>query len=219
VAETAAQLGPSRDAVRVKAGADTGISKSEVSRICADLHEQVACFAVRDLYETAFACLLLDATYCKAGGGARNGRDSRVALQAIVVATWRQRRRPARGPRLHGRRQLRTVPSGPRSCTRSSPGLRRDQAVISDAHAGLKAAIAVVILGSSGKVSGEGRAAAALTGRRSRPDPRRTVVRVPVRGVLLAPRWQIRDSDALPTCPRLLANPPAGTQRMTVTGP
>lgn len=35
-------------------GADTGISKSEVSRICADLDEQVAAFADRDLSETTF---------------------------------------------------------------------------------------------------------------------------------------------------------------------
>jgi transposase-like protein len=35
-------------------GADTGISKSEVSRICADLDEQVASFADRDLSELAF---------------------------------------------------------------------------------------------------------------------------------------------------------------------
>ena len=35
-------------------GADTGISKSEVSRICADLDAEVAAFADRDLSETAF---------------------------------------------------------------------------------------------------------------------------------------------------------------------
>jgi len=34
-------------------GADTGISKSEVSRICADLDEQVASFADRDLSDEA----------------------------------------------------------------------------------------------------------------------------------------------------------------------
>ena len=69
-------------------GADTGISKSEVSRICADLDEQVADFADRDLSETAFPYVFLDATYCKARvGGARNGKGSRVVSQAIVVAT------------------------------------------------------------------------------------------------------------------------------------
>ena len=56
-------------------GADTGISKSEVSRICADLDEQVASFADRDLSETAFPYVFLDATYCKARvGGAGTAR-------------------------------------------------------------------------------------------------------------------------------------------------
>jgi putative transposase len=59
-------------------GADTGISKSEVSRICADLDEQVADFADRSLAETTFPYVFLDATYCKARvGGARNGKGSR----------------------------------------------------------------------------------------------------------------------------------------------
>ena len=60
-------------------GADTGISKSEVSRICADLDDQVAGFADRDLLEFAFPYVFLDATYCKARvGGARNGKGSQV---------------------------------------------------------------------------------------------------------------------------------------------
>lgn len=42
-------------------GADTGISKSEVSRICADLDAEVAAFADRDLSETAFPYVFLDA--------------------------------------------------------------------------------------------------------------------------------------------------------------
>jgi mutator family transposase/integrase-like protein len=69
-------------------GADTGISKSEVSRICADLDEQVASFADRDLSKQAFLYVFLDATYCKARvGNARHGKGSRVVSQAIVVAT------------------------------------------------------------------------------------------------------------------------------------
>lgn len=46
-------------------GADTGISKSEVSRICADLDEEVASFADRSLGEQRFPYVFLDATYCK----------------------------------------------------------------------------------------------------------------------------------------------------------
>lgn len=61
-------------------GADTGISKSEVSRICANLDEDVAAFRDRPLTDTAYSDVFLDATYCKA----RVGR--RVVTQAVVVA-------------------------------------------------------------------------------------------------------------------------------------
>ncbi|MBB6170484.1 transposase-like protein [Nocardiopsis mwathae] len=47
-------------------GADTGISKSEVSRICAELDEEVGAFAERPLDHTAFPYVFLDATYAKA---------------------------------------------------------------------------------------------------------------------------------------------------------
>src|SRR5699024_4663291 len=61
-------------------GADTGVSKSEVSRICANLDEDVAAFRDRPLGETTYPYVFVDATYCKA----RVGR--RVVSQAIVVA-------------------------------------------------------------------------------------------------------------------------------------
>ena len=47
-------------------GADTGISKSEVSRICADLDEEVGAFRDRSLAGVAYPYVFLDATYCKA---------------------------------------------------------------------------------------------------------------------------------------------------------
>jgi putative transposase len=62
-------------------GADTGISKSEVSRICADLDEEVGAFRDRSLAQQPFPYVFLDATYCKA----RVNR--RVVSQAVVVAT------------------------------------------------------------------------------------------------------------------------------------
>ena len=71
-------------------GADTGISKSEVSRICADLDAEVGAFRDRSLAGQAFPYVFLDATYCKA----RVNR--RVVSQAVVVATgvradgWRE---------------------------------------------------------------------------------------------------------------------------------
>jgi putative transposase len=43
----------------------TGISKSEVSRICAQLDEDVAAWRARPLGEIAFPNVFLDATYCK----------------------------------------------------------------------------------------------------------------------------------------------------------
>ncbi len=49
-------------------GADTGISKSEVSRICADLDAEVAAFRDRSLKDTTYPYVFLDATYCKAQG-------------------------------------------------------------------------------------------------------------------------------------------------------
>jgi len=61
-------------------GADTGISKSEVSRICADLDGEVATFRDRDLGATSYPYVFLDATYCKARV------NHRVISQAMVVA-------------------------------------------------------------------------------------------------------------------------------------
>src|SRR5689334_17326705 len=76
------------DELVVAMGADTGISKSEVSRICADLDVEVAAFRDRSLAETAFPYVFLDACFCKARiGGDRRGRGSRVAAQAVVIAT------------------------------------------------------------------------------------------------------------------------------------
>jgi len=62
-------------------GVDAGISKSEVSRICAGLDAEVAVWATRPLEHIAFPYVFADATYCKAR---INGR---VVSQAIVIAT------------------------------------------------------------------------------------------------------------------------------------
>jgi putative transposase len=63
-------------------GADSGISKSEVSWICADLDSEVSAFRDRSLAGQVFRYVFVDATYCKA----RVNR--RVVSQAVVVATW-----------------------------------------------------------------------------------------------------------------------------------
>ena len=131
-------------------GADSGISKSEVSRICAELDAEVAAFADRDLSEQAFPYVFLDATYCKARvGGGKGGKGSRVASQAVVVAT---------GVSADGRREVLGFAVGDSedgafwtAFLRSlkARGLHGTQLVISDAHTGLKAAIAAVMIGSS----------------------------------------------------------------------
>ncbi len=95
-------------------GADTGISKSEVSRICADLDKEVAAFADRSLAERAFPCVFLDATYTKARV------NQRVVCQAVVAATGvtadghREVLRFAAGDTEDGA-------SGPHSSARSRP--------------------------------------------------------------------------------------------------
>ena len=57
-------------------GADSGISKSEVSRICADLDGEVNAFRDRSLAGQRFPYVFVDATYCKLlqGQGQPSGR-------------------------------------------------------------------------------------------------------------------------------------------------
>jgi putative transposase len=124
-------------------GADTGISKSEVSRICADLDQEVGAFRDRSLSEQHFPYVFLDATYCKA----RVNR--RVVSQAVVIAT---------GVRADGWREVLGFAVGDSgdgafwtAFLRSlkARGLGGVQLVVSDAHTGLKQAIAAVLLGAA----------------------------------------------------------------------
>jgi putative transposase len=124
-------------------GADSGISKSEVSRICADLDQEVGAFRDRSLAEQQFPYIFLDATYCKA----RVNR--RVVSQAVVIAT---------GVRADGWREVLGFAVGDSedgafwtAFLRSlkARGLGGVQLVISDAHTGLKQAINAVLLGAA----------------------------------------------------------------------
>ena len=124
-------------------GADTGISKSEVSRICADLDAEVAAFRERPLGEQAFPYVFLDATYCKA----RVNR--RVVSQAVVIAT---------GVAADGHREVLGFAVGDSESevfwtaflrSLKARGLTGTQLVISDAHTGLQAATSSVLLASS----------------------------------------------------------------------
>lgn len=67
------------DDLVVALGADSGISKSEVSRICEQLDESVGVFRTLALDHTAFPYVYLDATYLHAALQARQGaaRSSR----------------------------------------------------------------------------------------------------------------------------------------------
>ena len=124
-------------------GADTGISKSEVSRICADLDDEVGAFRDRSLADQSFPYVFLDATYCKARV------NHRVVSQAVVIAT---------GVSADGHREVLGFDVGDSedgafwtAFLRSlkARGLTGVQLVISDAHEGLKTAIASVLIGSS----------------------------------------------------------------------
>ena len=124
-------------------GADTGISKSEVSRICADLDIEVGAFRDRSLSEQHFPYVFLDATYCKARV------NHRVVSQAVVIAT---------GVRADGWREVLGFAVGDSedgafwtAFLRSlkARGLGGVQLVISDAHTGLKQAISAVLIGAA----------------------------------------------------------------------
>jgi putative transposase len=122
----------------VQAMGMSGISKSQVSRLCQEIDDRVATFLHRPL-EGDWPYLWLDATYVKVR---ENGR---IVSVAVTIAT---------GVNTDGRREVLGLAVGPseaetfwveflRSLARR--GLRGVKLVISDAHEGLKAAIARVL--------------------------------------------------------------------------
>ena len=62
-------------------GVESGVSKSEVSRICAGLDKEIEAFRTRSLTHTTSPYVFCDATFCKVRIGAQ------VVSQALVVAT------------------------------------------------------------------------------------------------------------------------------------
>jgi len=124
-------------------GLDAGISKSEVSRICKELDGEMAAFRDRPLGHVEFPYVFADATYVKARVGGR------VVSKAIVIAT---------GVTRDGDREVLGIAVGDSedgafwtAFLRSlrARGLSGVQLVISDAHEGLKAAIAAVFADAS----------------------------------------------------------------------
>ena len=122
----------------VKAMGMTGISKSQVSRLCQEIDGRVQAFLERPI-EGDWPYLWLDATYIKVR---RAGRIVSVAA-IIAVAVNSEGRREVLGLAI-GLSEAETFWSDfLRSLTRR--GLRGVKLVISDAHEGLKAAAAKVL--------------------------------------------------------------------------
>lgn len=124
-------------------GIESGVSKSEVSRICGELDTTVGAFRERPLDHVAFPYLFLDATYVKAHQGAS------VVSKAIVVAT---------GVTATGEREVLGLDVGDSEDGAFWTGFLRSlrarglggvRLVVSDSHSGLTGAISSVLLGSA----------------------------------------------------------------------
>jgi transposase-like protein len=124
-------------------GCDSGISKSSVSRICKAIDDDVAVLRGRRLDHQPFVYVWLDATYVHV-------RDNhQVTSKAVVIAT---------GLRADGYREVLGVDVGDSENETFWTDFLRDlkdrglggvRLVISDAHAGLKAAIRRVLQGAA----------------------------------------------------------------------
>jgi putative transposase len=116
----------------------TGISKSQVSRLCAEIDEKVKAFLSRPI-EGDWPYLWIDATYVKV-------RESgRIVSVAVIVAV---------GVNSDGRREVLGMDIGPSEAETfwteflrklARRGLRGVKLVISDAHEGIKAAVGKVL--------------------------------------------------------------------------
>ena len=122
----------------VKAMGMSGISKSQVSRLCEEIDERVQAFLTRPI-EGDWPYLWIDATYVKVR------QAGRIVSVAVTVAV---------GVNADGRREVLGLAVGPseaetfwtgflRSLARR--GLRGVKLVISDAHEGIKASVSKVM--------------------------------------------------------------------------
>jgi len=136
----------------IKAMGMTGISKSQVSRLCEEIDEKVKAFLSRPI-EGDWPYLWVDATYVKA-------RESgRIVSAAVIVAVGvnsdgRREVLAAVGVNSDGRREVLGMDIGPSEAETfwteflrklARRGLRGVKLVISDAHEGIKAAIGKVL--------------------------------------------------------------------------
>jgi putative transposase len=122
----------------VKALGMSGVSKSQVSRLCEEIDARVKTFLDRPL-EGDWPYLWIDATYVKV----RN--NGRIVSVAVIVAV---------GVNADGRREVLGMDVGPSEAETfwtdflrklRRRGLRGVKLVISDAHEGIKAAVAKVL--------------------------------------------------------------------------
>ena len=117
----------------VKAMGGTGISKSQVSRLCEDIDERVQAFLNRPI-EGRWPYLWIDATYLKSRQGGR------IVSVAVIVAV---------GVNTDGRREVLGVATGASEAevfwtgflrSLAERGLRGVKLVVADDHKGLRAA-------------------------------------------------------------------------------
>src|SRR5579875_393056 len=122
----------------VQAMGMSGISKSQVSRLCTEIDEKVKAFLNRPL-EGDWPYLWIDATYVKVR---QNGR---IVSVAVIIAV---------GVNSDGRREVLGLDIGPSEAETfwtaflrklARRGLRGVKLVISDAHEGIKAAVGKVL--------------------------------------------------------------------------
>jgi transposase-like protein len=120
----------------------TGVDKSKVSRICKELDEAVTAFRNRPL-EAEYPYLWLDALYLKVR------QNHRIVSMAVVIAI---------GVRETGEREILAVDIGASEEEAfwtaflrelASRGLKGVELVVSDAHQGLKHAVATVLAGAA----------------------------------------------------------------------
>ena len=116
----------------------TGVSKSQVSRLCQEIDERVGAFLDRPI-EGEWPYLWIDATYVKVR------QEGRIVSVAVIVAV---------GVNSDGRREVLGMDVGPSEAETfwtaflrklARRGLRGVKLVISDAHEGIKASVAKVM--------------------------------------------------------------------------
>jgi transposase-like protein len=122
----------------VQAMGGTGVSKSQVSRLCQEIDERVGAFLDRPI-EGEWPYLWIDATYVKVRS------EGRIISVAVIVAV---------GVNNDGRREVLGMDVGPSEAETfwtaflrklARRGLRGVKLVISDAHEGIKASVVKVM--------------------------------------------------------------------------